>query len=1738
MDDTILSRVVKWSTELSEKPLFTFLGQDLNVTESLTFSDLYKTASSIASNLENSDLSGKRVAIFLKPGLDFVKVFIGCLLAKVVPIPLPPPKGARQVERTLPTLQDCKASAIITNSSELKLDKKKVEYPVLCLNQFDMSVPFSDKKVAPSDVAFIQYTSGSISSPKGCVVKHKHLFHNQLRISEAFSHSRDSIVVGWLPVYHDMGLIGNILHPIFFGVSAYLMSPLTFMANPLNWLKAISLYKGTTSGGPNFAYDLCYQKILDDKLQDIDLSSWEIAFSGSEMVNPSTLERFNEKFAKCGFKKNAFYPCYGLAEATLFVSSNEKKSGYKIDKHKMDNGIKNRFVSCGKTWGDDQVLIVDPKRKKVVPENQIGEIWVQSKSIVEGYWNNPELTNEKFKCKVDSFRGHFLNTGDLGYIKEGNIFLVGRKKNVIIIRGKNYYSTDIERIASEASGFIGLESNAAFSVAVNREEKLVIAQEVPRIFKKTEDLQQIALNVQRKIASEIGVKSYDVVLVTSNSLPKTTSGKVRHYVVKDQYLHSKLKLRFSLKEENEKKEQSLESAFSNAFPSSFIDCLTSIKGMSWEGVLENTRIIDLGLDSLLAGELAYQIAHMFNVEISIDEILGGTSIKELWHLIEKRSSKIKINTKKLPYVNFSNFDLSPYQQSLFIHSEIYPKSSAYNIVGRVDIKGEFSFKRFKETVKLLIELHPMLSVSLKRRDNKVCQSINSKINPIIWYHDLSKCNEEEKIQRIKEIQLSEVNRVWNLYSPPLFNFSIISLSDSHYILYANFHHLICDGFSLNVLLRDMVSFYKTLKKGILPKDVRKLSTPYQNFVKNTNEKLKSHLGDNSLKYWIEIFLQKRFPSLEISNLQNDKYFPIGILEFRTYGTHSNFHMIAKRSGSTLAAVVLTIFHVALSYYSGNEFVSIGYPSANRPKEFNRTVGLFVSSLVSCSNIGPHTTFRELLEKVKKGLWNGEKHSFIPLDLIQEELSKKKQDSSRHLFNAFFVMQNFDFKDITTSDFKMSNFRSFEVEPMYDFICEVQNPRSNLEIKFQFNSGKVSKKSAVSFISTFESIAETASSNLDFILNSRSLFSPEEQSKILAFEKGISSIQTSYHSKNPSILEEFKCSVKKNKSRLAIISDQWNLTYDELDALSDQIAVTLLKKGVQKGDSVGILLPRSPYQCASILGIFKAGALYIPLDIRVPPKRLRRISKQVELRAVIAFLDNLPELAPSFPLIIEPHRCSKEKHNKLFFPSEEDLAYTIFTSGSTGEPKGVQVSHGALSNFVKEAKHFFALKNVDRVLQFSSINWDTYSEEVFPTLLTGGAIVLRSESVVEPFDILLERTRTFQITHWNLPSSYFEELMDEIDTFKQTVPDSLRMVIIGGEKISKKAIEKWFQNFSKEIALLNTYGATEITSISTTLKLSKEDLLYASAPIGKPIGGVVASIRNSYGNRVPIGVEGELVIGGKGLSQGYVRSKNNPEKTDKFVHFPDSSEKYYRTGDRAFWTSNGKIILKGRSDRMVKRRGIRIYLEEIESAISRIGGVKNCLVVLESGIVAFVLPLSNALLKDELKTFQKKIQLELPDYMVPDQVIPLESFPRLPNGKIDYQSLKKIAKKRALNSKCHLKQNKTESEKIICKIWESVLGHSDFSLDDNFFDAGGNSLLLTKLHSILQKKLNYKLDISTLFSHGTCHHQALLIDKTYQECEQTTSVSSKNDLLQMLEKLYAGDVNLEEAKQALELGEEE
>ncbi|HEV2764701.1 MAG TPA: AMP-binding protein, partial [Pyrinomonadaceae bacterium] len=730
------------------RPVYTFLNDGEAEEAQLTYAELDRRARAFSVVLRQTITEGARVLLLYPPGLEYITAFFGCLYAGAVAVPAYPPRRNRSLLRLESIFADADANVALTTDEILaRIAPRFPHHPQLeslrWLTTADVADAAADDwhapGITPDALAFLQYTSGSTARPKGVMLSHRNLLHNERLIQLAFRQTEHSRIVGWLPLYHDMGLIGQVVQPLYSGGSCVLMSPVAFLQKPFRWLQAISRYGATTSGGPNFAYDLCARKVTAEQRATLDLSRWEIAFNGAEPIRHETVERFAAAFAPCGFRREAFIPCYGLAEATLLVSARTGTSPVAIKRLEARALEQNRvleadagdanartFVGCGRVTADQQLFIVDPDARAACEPGRVGEIWLSGASVARGYFNREAETEHTFRARLAGHDGDsFLRTGDLGFIADGELYITGRLKDLIIIRGLNHYPQDIELTVQGCHPALRVDAGAAFSLEVAGEERLIVVQEVDH--RQAADWPAIIESISAAVAAAHEVQVAAVALIKAGSIPKTSSGKIQRHACRAAFetgsLNTVAERRWPDAPEHDATDEGVDAPPLAPAPESvelWLRRQLAAKLRIAPDQLDPHQPLDsFGLDSLMAIELMHDLEAGLNVTLPPTSFLESPSIAELAAHVAA-SPRAADGEAQRPagraHEAADAYPLSRGQQALWFLHQLEPTSAVNVIVVPVRIVSALDAPALRRAFQALVNRHASLRTTFDATD--------------------------------------------------------------------------------------------------------------------------------------------------------------------------------------------------------------------------------------------------------------------------------------------------------------------------------------------------------------------------------------------------------------------------------------------------------------------------------------------------------------------------------------------------------------------------------------------------------------------------------------------------------------------------------------------------------------------------------------------------------------------------------------------------------------------------------------------------------------------------------------------------------------------------------------------------------------------------------------------------------------------------------------------------------------
>ncbi len=1069
--------------------------------------------------------------------------------------------------------------------------------------------------------------------------------------------------------------------------------------------------------------------------------------------------------------------------------------------------------------------------------------------------------------------------------------------------------------------------------------------------------------------------------------------------------------------------------------------------------------------------------------------------------------------------NLQEHPLSFEQKRLWFLDQLQPNSSFYNIPVRVDIEGPLKYEWLLEALKFIAHRHEVLRASFVTLQGEPQQQVASEALLNIRQVDLTSLPPEAVEEQVEAIALEEAARPFQLSQAPLWRGVLIQQSERTFTLVLTFHHIIADGWSMGILLQELASAYAQLRNGQAPQ-LPPLPIQYSDYAAWQNQQLQSGAFHQQLDYW-KNELAEVPPAL---NLPLDKPRP-RVSSYR--GKHLRFiipaHLVkqlkalGQQHGATLFMVMLAAYHTLLHRLTVQDDICVGVPVANREKnELQPLIGFLINTVVVRGDFSRQPSFVTFLKNIREKTLKAFSHQDVPFEKVVEAVQPERSGEHSPLIQTLFVMQNTPRRAIELPDITLS-YREVETGTVkFDLTLSLEEDASGNLIGFMgFKEDLFEETTIQRFMEVYRHLLQEIVQYPSKPLATLPLLPPLTSRQI------IHTINENkhQHSSFQSLPQEIEHRAQRTPNAVAVempVLEKGQhkrkiLTYGELNERANQLAHWLRKQGVQSQDVVAVILPRSLDQIIALLGVWKAGAAYLPIDPQYPEERVRFLLEDSGARLVLSrshILQRFPGLK-IVSILLEADWYLKQGLPTT--PPEvqvtaKHLAYVIYTSGSTGTPKGVMVEHGSVANYVHYALRLFALTAQDRVLQFASISFDAAAEEIYPTLLAGATLVLRTDAMIASPVVFLKQVAELGITVLDLPTAYWHQMVEALVRKEAQLPPKVRLVVIGGERAMPEKVRQWFQIVDKKIRLLNTYGPTEGTIVATTWEAKPEDLPLLEAhevPIGKPITGVRAYVLDAGLNAVPPGIPGELYLSGAGLARGYLK---RPQLTaERFLPDPFSGKdgaRMYRTGDLVRILPDGNLEYLGRVDQQVKVRGYRIELGEVERRLKAHQGIQDVVVWVprsnngEGQLVAWYVPIKAdaAPLPEELRQF---LQTQLPDYMIPSAFIKISRIPITPQGKVNYRALP-LPEAAISRTTTEYIAPRTPLEKTLVAMWQTVLPQERIGVRDNFFELGGDSLKAAVLINQLQEKLGEVVWVAVLFDHQTIESLAAYLEEAYGE----------------------------------------
>ncbi|PWB35747.1 non-ribosomal peptide synthetase [Pseudomonas sp. SDI] len=1675
---TLVQALTQRAAQTPERVALRFLAEAPGDEAVLSYHDLDRRARSIAAALQASTQVGDRAILLFPSGPDYVAAFFGCLYAGVIAVPAYPPESSRthHQERLLSIIDDAEPRLLLTHSalcaSLRSLDALAADNAPQLLAVDSLASTLAASWVEPplqaDDIAFLQYTSGSTALPKGVQVSHGNLVANEVLIRHGFGIdlNPDDVIVSWLPLYHDMGLIGGLLQPIFSGVPCVLMAPSYFLARPQRWLQAISDHGGTISGGPDFAYRLCSERVSAAALAKLDLSKWRVAFSGSEPIRQDSLDLFAARFAACGFESGSFFASYGLAEATLFVSGGVRGQGIPplsldaaaLAQNRAEPGEGSVQMSCGRSQPLHAVQVVDAQSLEVLPDNRIGEIWAAGPSIAHGYWRNPEASARTF---VEQGGRTWLRTGDLGFLRAGELFVTGRLKDMLIVRGHNLYPQDLEQTLEREVDVLRKGRVAVFAVDNQGEEGIGVAVEISRNVQKIIPPTSLIKTLRQVIADACQQAPAVVLLLNPGALPKTSSGKLQRSACRLRMDDGSLDCyaRFPDAQQG--------SDTARAAPENDLQALIAglwCEQLNVAAIAADDHFFLLGGNSIAATQVVARLRDVLGLELGVRALFDAPTLAGFAAEVARVQADGGVVQGAISALSRTQaLPQSLAQNRLWLTWQLEPHSAAYNIPGALRLRGELDAAALRSSFQTLLARHESLRTLFAEVDGQAVQRIQPTLDWDVQHLDLNGASAAQ-VQQRREL---EARQPFDLEKGPLLRVTLVQLGSEEHQLWVTLHHIIADGWSMNILIDEFSRLYAAAAQGQRA-ELAALPLHYADYGSWQRQWLAQGEAQRQLDYW----QQQLGGDLPVLDLASD--FPRSA-RTRKSATRLSFTLdaglgnalrqTAHAHDATLFMLLLAGFQALLHRYSGQGEIRVGVPNANRPRlETQGLVGFFINTQVLRAQLHSRQPFAELLRQVRQTTLDAQAHQDLPFEQLLEAFPAAREQG---LFQVMFNHQQRDLSALRRLPGLLADELPWHSrEAKFDLqLHSEEDHQGRISLSFDYADELFQAATIERLAGQLVELLQQVSATPQLALGDVQLLDAQSRSLLHNWSVAPNAAASQW------VVEQLNRQASLHPQRSALIWEGGSLDYAHLHAQANRLAHYLRDKGVGPDVCVAIAAERSPQLLIGLLAILKAGGAYVPLDVDYPAERLAYMLADCGASLLLSHTDVLERL----PQVDGVSTIAMDQLKLDSWPCQapglhlqgDNLAYVIYTSGSTGQPKGVGNTHAALAERLQWMQDSYALDAQDVLLQKAPISFDVSVWECFWPLSQGCPLVLAGPGEHRDPQRIAELVQTHGVTTLHFVPALLQVFVQEPQAARCS---SLRRVFCGGEALPAALRERLLQVLP-QVALHNRYGPTETAINVTHWHCRSEDGL--RSPIGRPLANVRCLVLDGELEQTPIGVPGELCLGGAGLARGYL---GRPGLTAERFIPTANGERLYRSGDRARWLGDLQALeYLGRLDHQVKLRGFRVEPEEVQASLLAQAGVEQALVLVRDSVAGPQLVGYYTGAVEQNEALLSRLGAQLPAYMVPAQLVHLAQMPLGPSGKVDRKALPEPV----WQTRVHVEPS-TPLQQQIAAIWRDVLGLPRVGLQDDFFALGGHSLLATQIISRTRQACDVELPLRVLF----------------------------------------------------------
>ncbi|MCP1423196.1 amino acid adenylation domain-containing protein/non-ribosomal peptide synthase protein (TIGR01720 family) [Paenibacillus xylanexedens] len=1538
----------------------------------------------------------------------------------------------------------------------------------------------------PEDLAYVIYTSGTTGKPKGVMIEHRSLVNTAAGYRREYRLDQFPVRLLQLASFSFDVFVGDIARTLYNGGTMVIV-PKDDRIDPSrlhHWIEReqVTIFESTP------ALIVPFMEYVHE--QGVELSGMELLITSSDSCSVADYRTLQERFGSSFRIINA----YGVTEAAI------DSSFYDEELAKLPQ---TGHVPIGKAWLNAKFYIVDAHLNPV-PVGVLGELVIGGVGVARGYLNRPELTEEKFVDSPFTAGERLYRTGDLArWMEDGNVDFIGRIDNQAKIRG---YRIETGEIESQLLRVEGVREAVVLVRSDANGQKALCAYYTPDT-----GVELVVNDLRRALAQELPGYMIPSYFVELERLPLTPNGKIDRKVLPAP--------------EGEAGSGTEYVAPRNELETKLASIWQEVLGLAKEiGVHDN--FFDIGGHSLRATTLVSNIHKGLNVDLPLRDVFRHSTIESMATAISRLDQQIFVS---IPVTDGREvYPQSFAQKRLFILNQLEVAELSYNMPEAMLLEGALDRARFEETFRKLVARHEMLRTGFEMVDGEASQRVYQNVNFAVEFYRA----DEQEVEAV----VHGFVRPFDLAKPPLLRVGLVELAPERHILMYDMHHIISDGVSMEIFVEEFVRLYGG-------EQLEPLRIQYKDYTVWQHSQEQQERLQHQGAYWLDMF-QGELPVLEMPTdypRPAVQSYEGQTLEFSFDASKtSGLKQLASETGTTLFMVLLAAYNVLLHKYSGQEDVIVGTPIAGRNHgDVQPLIGIFLNTLAIRSYPSSEKTFLSYLNEVKETTLRAFEHQNYPFEQLVDKVQVTRDLSRNPLFDTMFTMQNTENEQFELEGLRLIPYPSVLDTAKFDISLDVGEENGGLDYSFEYATALYKRETIERLAKHYEQLLLTIVNRPDAKIAELNLLTAEEKEQVLnAFNPAQleAAPAATFH-------RLFEKQAECTPEAEAVVYENNRLTYVELNERANRLAVTLRANGIGRESIVGILAERSVDLLVAVMAVWKAGGAYVPLDPDYPSDRVRFMledsgakvlltqtplreraeawlrEEELALMSVL-YLDDeasYSEDRANAPMCFDQgsNMASSRVSGKLtgavngaarnhldvvddidvdvvgmdsFHEARpEDLAYVIYTSGTTGKPKGVMIEHRSLVNTVAGYRREYRLDQFPvRLLQLASFSFDVFVGDIARTLYNGGTMVIvPKDDRIDPsrlhYWIVRERVTIFESTP-ALIVSFMEYVHEQGLEFS-----GMELLITSSDSCSVADYRTLQERFGSSFRIINAYGVTEAAIDSSFYDEPLTKLPHTGhVPIGKAWLNAKFHIVDAHLNPVPIGVLGELVIGGVGVARGYL---NRPELTEeKFVDSPFAAgERLYRTGDLARWMEDGNVDFIGRIDNQAKIRGYRIETGEIESQLLRVEGVREAVVLVRSdsngqkALCAYYTPDTGVeLVVNDLRS---ALAQELPGYMIPSYFVELDRLPLTPNGKIDRKALPSPEGEAGSGTEYVAPRNELETELAV--IWQEVLGLAkQIGVHDNFFDIGGHSLRATTLAGKVFKELNVNLPLRDVFRHST------------------------------------------------------